>query len=661
MIKYFLKLVFLLFLSVKIYSQGKFVLIGGGSEKDTENSWNHQAYKWAVDQSANKKVAIIAFGTADDWLPNYFKNSCGATDAINFNISNSTTANLQSTYDDLMACDVIFLKGGDQYNYYSTYRGTKTQQAIEDKFTEGGVICGTSAGLAILSEVLFTAQNGSAYSDESIMDPNNSYIKLANDFLPFFNGFIFDTHFTIRARAGRLLAFMANWDFNYNEQLIGVGVDEMTAMCVDENKIGTAYGIGTVNIYKSKSENTFSQNNTKLLADSVQLIQLLQGCSIDLNTFEVSGFTASRNPIANQEKGNYTIYASGSDVITYNQNLLNDFVNASGSESDKILIVTGSNQTVANSFKTKLLNLGASDVFIHSATLDMANDQDFANAISTSKKILFINNDYSDLIFFLNAGTTGDLLNNKIRENNAITAFIGDNSRYIGHTVVEKYLNTDAAYYGELSYNKGLNLLKTTVIIPNTYFSSDYFENISAAVPYAMVKDTLTYGIWLNKNNYIKYAPNSENNTYIYSSGTSPVMILKSEGTNVGFSVQTAYGDGVNDPPHFAGFENMTLSLVDESTPYKLGDEVEVTTSVISFKNEEIQVYVDHKLNQIIINWDNKDFRVDVYDLSGKPVKKEICYDEGVISSSNLNSGIYIVSLVSGNNVYSEKILLLNN
>lgn len=637
------------------------MLIGGGSEKDTENSWNHQAYKWAVDQSANKKVAIIAFGTADDWLPNYFKNSCGATDAINFNISNSTTANLQSTYDDLMACDVIFLKGGDQYNYYSTYRGTKTQQAIEDKFTEGGVICGTSAGLAILSEVLFTAQNGSAYSDESIMDPNNSYIKLANDFLPFFNGFIFDTHFTIRARAGRLLAFMANWDFNYNEQLIGVGVDEMTAMCVDENKIGTAYGIGTVNIYKSKSENTFSQNNTKLLADSVQLIQLLQGCSIDLNTFEVSGFTASRNPIANQEKGNYTIYASGSDVITYNQNLLNDFVNASGSESDKILIVTGSNQTVANSFKTKLLNLGASDVFIHSATLDMANDQDFANAISTSKKILFINNDYSDLIFFLNAGTTGDLLNNKIRENNAITAFIGDNSRYIGHTVVEKYLNTDAAYYGELSYNKGLNLLKTTVIIPNTYFSSDYFENISAAVPYAMVKDTLTYGIWLNKNNYIKYAPNSENNTYIYSSGTSPVMILKSEGTNVGFSVQTAYGDGVNDPPHFAGFENMTLSLVDESTPYKLGDEVEVTTSVISFKNEEIQVYVDHKLNQIIINWDNKDFRVDVYDLSGKPVKKEICYDEGVISSSNLNSGIYIVSLVSGNNVYSEKILLLNN
>jgi len=287
---------FVLFISTSIFAQGKLLIIGGGSEKSSENSWNHKAYKWAVDKSVNKKVAIIAYGTADNWLPDYFVNQCGAVEAINFNISDVTTADNQNTYDDLMACDVIFLKGGDQYNYYATYKDTKTEQAIEDKFADGGVICGTSAGLAVLSEVIFTAKNGSAYPDECLKNPNHSDIQLANDFFPFFPGYIFDSHFTIRARFGRLVAFIANWKFNHNEEITGIGIDEMTAMSIDENNLGTVYGIGTANIYNATSSNTFSQSNTRLIADSIEINQLLQGATINFNTGEIKGITEERYP-----------------------------------------------------------------------------------------------------------------------------------------------------------------------------------------------------------------------------------------------------------------------------------------------------------------------------------------------------------------------------
>jgi cyanophycinase-like exopeptidase len=138
----FIAFIALIFISANIMAQGKLLLIGGGSEKDTEKSWNRSAYKWAVDQSKNKKVAIIAYGSATDWLPDYFVNHCGANSATNFNISTLEVSNSQSAYDNLMAHDVIFIKGGDQFNYYQAYKGTKTQQAIEDKYQDGGVICG---------------------------------------------------------------------------------------------------------------------------------------------------------------------------------------------------------------------------------------------------------------------------------------------------------------------------------------------------------------------------------------------------------------------------------------------------------------------------------------------------------------------------------------
>ncbi len=173
------------------YAQpGRLLLVGGGAEKNGVSSWSTPAYRWAGE---GKRVAII--GTSTGSLAPYFMQQCGAAWAKEFAIASHDSADSQLTYDTLVTYDVIFFRGGDQYDYYDLYRDTKLQDAVEYLYSQGGTICGTSAGMSILSSIVYTAENGSAYPDECIEDPNNQYVTLANDFMDFVPGFVFDTHF----------------------------------------------------------------------------------------------------------------------------------------------------------------------------------------------------------------------------------------------------------------------------------------------------------------------------------------------------------------------------------------------------------------------------------------------------------------------------------
>ncbi|MCK7509001.1 MAG: hypothetical protein MZV70_36525 [Desulfobacterales bacterium] len=76
------------------------------------------------------------------------------------------------------------------------------EDAIHAKYNSGGVICGTSAGLAILSGTAFVAEYGDCYSNSAVKNYNLASITLRNDFLEMKPGFIFDSHFTNRGENG---------------------------------------------------------------------------------------------------------------------------------------------------------------------------------------------------------------------------------------------------------------------------------------------------------------------------------------------------------------------------------------------------------------------------------------------------------------------------
>ncbi len=561
------KIMLFLFISCATYAYsqtGRLLLVGGGAEKNGISSWSTPAYRWAGE---GKRVAII--GTSTGSLAPYFKQQCGAAYAKEFAIASHDSADSQVLYDTLLTYEVIFFRGGDQFEYYNLYRNTKLQEAVNNLYNSGGTICGTSAGMHILSSIVFTAENGTVYPYESIENPNNIYVTLADDFLNFAPGFIFDTHVAERARFARTVGFLAYYKMNKGTDITGIGMDDMTCMTVDETGMGTVRGTGCANIYVAGS--TYSLNGTKLLSGAVQVIQLLQGCTYDFNTKQPTFNTLNRqtNSASFEETGNYTVLASGSNKLTENQSMLTDLVTGTGTASDPVLLLSG-DEALANAFRDKLLQLGTPDVNILIINADAGSNAEYAQQISNAVKILFLSNATSVFNQFLKSAN-GDLLNKKVHFSGMISAFVGDDSRYAGKTVVDNYYTLYASYYAELTFSKGLSLLRQSVIMPNTYFDSDMYENSATAVPFCMALDTLKYGIWLTNHSYMKFEPVAGKAT-LTGYGTAPVMVICNAGTLTGFSTQTGTGSTTVKPRMVAGFDHLQLSLIDYTTPYIMGN-----------------------------------------------------------------------------------------
>jgi cyanophycinase len=115
--------------------------------------------------------------------------------------------------------DALFFTGGDQLNVTSLMGGTPLHTVIHERFNDGFVIMGTSAGAAMMSSWMIIS-GGSG----------NPPMVGGVDFAPGMDlvpDTVIDTHFSQRARHGRLLTAVAHYPL-----AIGIGIDEQTAMVV---------------------------------------------------------------------------------------------------------------------------------------------------------------------------------------------------------------------------------------------------------------------------------------------------------------------------------------------------------------------------------------------------------------------------------------------
>jgi cyanophycinase len=148
----------------------------------------------------------------------------------------------------IRAADALFIQGGDQWDYVRLWQGTPVQEAINDRLRRGIPLGGSSAGLAVLGELLFSAKNGSVSSSEALANPYDECVTLARAFVDsphlaapyaYLRNVITDSHFHERKRMGRLLAFMARAaQDGWTNAARAIAVDEMTAVLVEAD--GTA-------------------------------------------------------------------------------------------------------------------------------------------------------------------------------------------------------------------------------------------------------------------------------------------------------------------------------------------------------------------------------------------------------------------------------------
>ena len=283
--KYFLLILFL-FIDL-ILAQGSVFMVGGGGEN--YDAWSDEPYAWFVEKAGYGKIINIDVDEASDWYPTYFESLGASTTSYNLQISTVAQANSFTIYQELLNADGIFIEGGDQWDYISTWKNTYVQSAIQSVYENGGAVGGTSAGLAVLGEVVFDGEHGSLTSDQAAYNPYHYRVSMTDDFLDILPGVFTDSHFNDRGRLTRLSVMLARRNQENDEDLLGIGVEYKTAFCVDENMIGTVYGEMVTIIHQSDSSEIQCIANEPPRFTNIVFNQLLDGDQYDLSSREFVG------------------------------------------------------------------------------------------------------------------------------------------------------------------------------------------------------------------------------------------------------------------------------------------------------------------------------------------------------------------------------------
>lgn len=142
----------------------------------------------------------------------------------------------------------IYFTGGDQSRLTAVFVGTPVHKKLRRLYLDGAVVGGTSAGAAVMSKIMITG------NELLNKDTANAYISLKKgnietaDGLGFLDGVIIDQHFVRRKRHNRLVSLVLE-----NPKLIGIGIDEATAIIVNPDNTFRVTGTGSVIVYDARN------------------------------------------------------------------------------------------------------------------------------------------------------------------------------------------------------------------------------------------------------------------------------------------------------------------------------------------------------------------------------------------------------------------------
>ncbi|MCM0036637.1 MAG: cyanophycinase [Burkholderiaceae bacterium] len=167
--------------------------------------------------------------------------------------------------------------GGDQNVLAASLLDTRALRTIEFQYEKGAVIGGTSAGAAVMTATMLTGERRTA-SGRINEDPNavalrSTVVTPGFGLLP---GAIIDQHFSRRSRDNRLVSAILD-----NPQLLGVGIDEETALVVRPDGKWEVLGNGHIKIYDARRAYIVNEDNDSVGASGIRLHVLPRGSQFD--------------------------------------------------------------------------------------------------------------------------------------------------------------------------------------------------------------------------------------------------------------------------------------------------------------------------------------------------------------------------------------------
>jgi cyanophycinase len=278
-------------------SQGRLVIVGGALQAD-----NADVYSAVVaGREGDGPLCVIPTASADPaeamegasaTLSEY--GGPGSAKGVLLSTDAPERARDPAVATELAGCSGFYFTGGSQSRVLDVFLPagdtTEAYRALWQRWQEGAVVAGTSAGAAMMSRVMISGGGSDEAVSQGVADgPEADGVQMRPG-MDFFEP-ILDQHFLARGRIGRLIVAVTRGDASP----IGFGIDENTAMVVDGDSAVVVGASGVVLVDGRAARSAASDGSSGVV---VRLAGA--GDVIDLRSSEVRPH-AAKTPLPAEE------------------------------------------------------------------------------------------------------------------------------------------------------------------------------------------------------------------------------------------------------------------------------------------------------------------------------------------------------------------------
>lgn len=216
----------------------RLVIVGGAEDRLQDRIILRKFADYCGGSQARIRIITAASGDPEGVWQTYQNAfmSIGVEDVQRLAIDDRESAHALPVQTEILQADGIFMSGGDQSKLMDTLWDTPAYQSLHKAFhLNRCCIGGTSAGAAVMSRHMIA-------QGPAVLRPRKEAVD-TDIGLGLLSQAVVDQHFSERRRLARLLSTLA-----MRPDLLGVGIDEDTALVIERGEAIEVIGKGTVTL-----------------------------------------------------------------------------------------------------------------------------------------------------------------------------------------------------------------------------------------------------------------------------------------------------------------------------------------------------------------------------------------------------------------------------
>lgn len=170
---------------------------------------------------------------------------------------------------------IVMFSGGDQLRLSAILGGTALDALLRRRYESGCIIAGSSAGAAALPQIMIFQNNRFRAYRKGGLEITQG--------MGFIRDILLDTHFVQRHRISRLVHAVST-----NPGILGLGIEENTALIIESERVARCLGTGTVIVVDGREvdHNLISEvsNGQPFAITGIRYSVLTAGLGLDLTT-----------------------------------------------------------------------------------------------------------------------------------------------------------------------------------------------------------------------------------------------------------------------------------------------------------------------------------------------------------------------------------------